>query len=86
MRSLGILCLVCFSRSAFACATCFGNTDAPQTHALNMAILFMLGIVAVMLGLFAAFFVHLRSRAKQLSGKTFDSPLTDAFVEVHAHE
>jgi heme/copper-type cytochrome/quinol oxidase subunit 2 len=64
MRALAILFFVCFSRTAMACSTCFGDPDAPQTHAMNMAILFMLGVVGAMLGLFAAFFLHLRNRAR----------------------
>ena len=86
MRALGILCLIWFSRSAFACSTCIGNPDSAQSHAMNMSIIFMLGVVAAMLTLFAAFFVHLRIRAKKLADETPKSRYAAPFVEVNVHE
>jgi site-specific recombinase len=64
MRTLAILCLVCFAPAALACSVCTGDPDAPQTQAMNMAILFLLGVVVTLFSLFAAFFVHLRIRAQ----------------------
>ena len=85
MRTTAILCLVCFSRTALACSTCFGDPNAPQTHAVNMAILFMLGVVGTLLGLFAAFFVHLRIRAKQVANELYASNY-GGLAEVNANE
>ncbi len=59
--------LVWFPRAAMACSTCYGAPDAPQTHSMNMAILSLLGVVAAVFSLFAAFFVHLMIRAKTMA-------------------
>ncbi len=59
--------LVWFPRAAMACATCYGAADAPQTHSMNMAIFSLLGVVATVLCLFAAFFVYLMIRAKTMA-------------------
>ena len=59
--------LVWFPRAAMACATCYGASDAPQTHSMNMAIFSLLGVVVTVLSLFAAFFVYLMIRAKTMA-------------------
>ena len=51
-------------RLALACPVCFGQNDSPLAKGVNMGVFFMLGIVAVMLGAFAAFFVYLSRRAR----------------------
>lgn len=66
-------CLIFFPRAAWACSVCMGDPDAPQTHGMNMAILFMLGVVATLLGSFAVFFVHLRTRAKLAASENLNS-------------
>jgi len=53
-------------RIALACSVCFGNSDAPMAKATNLGILAMLGVVAVMLASFAAFFIYLNRRARQV--------------------
>ena len=53
-------------RIALACPVCFGNSDAPMAKAANLGILAMLGVVAVMLASFAAFFIYLNRRARQV--------------------
>ena len=53
-----------------ACPVCFGASDAPMAVATNMGIFMMLGVVAVMLASFAAFFVYLNRRAKSLATDT----------------
>ena len=54
-------------RTAFACATCFGQSDEPMAKAMNMGILLMLGVVAVVLAGFAAFVIHLGRRAGRVA-------------------
>jgi hypothetical protein len=49
---------------ALACPVCFGDASAPMTIAANRGIWFMLGVVAVMLSAFAAFFLYLRNRGR----------------------
>jgi hypothetical protein len=50
-----------------ACPVCFGASDAPLAVATNMGIFLMLGVVAVILASFAAFFIYLSRRAKALA-------------------
>jgi hypothetical protein len=51
-------------RLALACPVCFGQNDSPLAKGVNMGIFFMLGIVGVILGAFATFFVYLSRRAR----------------------
>ncbi len=83
--------LVWFPRAAMACATCYGAADAPQTHAMNAAIFTLMGVIATMLSLFAAFFVYLMIRVKTMAMNNSAAPETDQMemgqlVEVNAHE
>jgi hypothetical protein len=45
---------------------CFGENDSPMALAMNMGILFMLIIVAGVLGAFASFFIYLIRRARRV--------------------
>lgn len=60
--------LLAVPRVVLACPVCFGQSDSPLARATNMGIIAMLGVVAVMLGSFAAFFVYLNRRARRFSG------------------
>ncbi|HTK29830.1 MAG TPA: hypothetical protein VL309_09780 [Vicinamibacterales bacterium] len=64
---LTALVLLGIPRLALACPVCFGQNDSPMAKATNMGIFFMLGIVVVMLGAFAFFFVHLSRRARSIA-------------------
>jgi hypothetical protein len=66
-QTLLTLGLVAAPRAAFACPVCFGDNDSPMALAMNMGILFMLIIVAVVLGGFASFFIYLIRRAKRVA-------------------
>ena len=59
--------LLAVPRVALACPVCFGQSDALLVKATNLGIIAMLGVVAVMLSSFAAFFVHLNRRARRFS-------------------
>lgn len=75
MRALTLVCLVLFfAPVTLACATCYGDPEDPQTKAMNVAIIFMIGVVAMVLALFAAFFVHLRIRARQAANGELSTP------------
>ncbi len=50
------------SPEARACSVCFGAPGSVETQAMNWAILFMLGVLACVLGSFALFMVHLARR------------------------
>ncbi len=51
--------LVTLPHSAAACAACFGKSDSPMAHGMNMGILTLLIVVVFVLSGFAAFFVYL---------------------------
>lgn len=48
---------------AHACAVCFGAPGSDVNNAMGMAIILMLGVLAVVLASFIGFFFYLRSRA-----------------------
>ena len=65
MRTTAItLMLAAAPRLALACPVCFGDNNSPMSTAMRAGIWLMLGIVAVMLGAFASFFIYLMRRAK----------------------
>ena len=66
-RVLLTVTILAAPRAALACPVCFGQSDSPLASAINMGVIMMLGVVAVMLGSFGAFFVYLNRRAKQLA-------------------
>lgn len=47
----------------FACAVCYGQSDSPLAEGMNMGILFLLAVVALVLGGFVAFFIYLARRS-----------------------
>ena len=49
--------------SLFACAACYGASDSPMAKGMNWGILSLLGVVVVVLGSFASFFVFLGKKA-----------------------
>lgn len=65
-KTLLTIGLIAAPRAAFACPVCFGENDSPMALAMNMGILFMLIIVAGVLGAFASFFIYLIRRARRV--------------------
>jgi hypothetical protein len=55
--------------SLFACATCYGKSDAPLAHGMNWGIFTLLGIVVLMLSSIATFFVFIIRREAALQAK-----------------
>jgi uncharacterized membrane protein len=51
-------------RAALACPVCFGQNDSAMGNAIKFGVILMLGVVAAVLGGFAAFIVHLNRRAR----------------------
>ena len=70
------LIFIAAPRLALACPVCFGQNDSPLAKGVNMGVFFMLGIVAVMLGAFAMFFVHLSRRARLFDDSAASAPRT----------
>jgi hypothetical protein len=59
--------LLAAPRAAFACPVCFGDSNSPMAIAMNIGIIFMLIVVAGVLGGFASFFIYLIRRAKRVA-------------------
>lgn len=59
--------------SLFACATCYGKSDAPLAHGMNWGILTLLGIVVMMLSSIATFFVFLIRREAAAQDKKLET-------------
>jgi hypothetical protein len=66
-KTLLTIGLLATPRAALACPVCFGNSDSPLAIATNTGIIFMLAIVAVVLGGFASFFIYLMRRANRVA-------------------
>ena len=49
----------------FACAVCFGDPAAPQTHAQNAGIFVLLGVTGFVLSGFAALAIYFWRRARR---------------------
>jgi hypothetical protein len=64
-KTMITLALLAAPRAALACPVCFGQNDSPLAVAMNQGILLMLGVVALVLGAFASFFVVLIRRANR---------------------
>lgn len=62
-RVLVTLLVVLAPRVALACPVCFGQNDSAMAVAMNSGVLLMLGVVAAVLGAFAAFIIYLIRRA-----------------------
>ena len=64
---LVLMSMTLLPRAVSACSVCFGDSDSPQAKGAGMAILFLLGITAGVLGGMATFFIYLIRRAKRFS-------------------
>jgi heme/copper-type cytochrome/quinol oxidase subunit 2 len=66
------------ARSVWACAACYGQSDAPMAQGMNWGILSLMGIIVLVLGGVAGFFVYLARRAAELAVTTPPSPLAES--------
>ncbi|MBC8346491.1 MAG: hypothetical protein ISR82_07690 [Candidatus Marinimicrobia bacterium] len=58
---------------SYACATCYGASDAPATIGMNWAIMTLLGVTGTMLGSVATVMIRLKNRAKKFKSLTKDT-------------
>lgn len=67
-KLLGMTCLIglALPRIAAACATCFGDPQAPMTKGLNNGILMLLGVVGVVYVGIGKVMWEFRKRSKKL--------------------
>ena len=61
---LTFIVLMGIKQDAAACATCYGESDAPMAEGMNAGIFVLLVIVGGTLGGIGAFFIYLTRRAK----------------------
>ena len=66
------------SSSLLACPVCFGAEETTTMAGTKLGVLVMLGILLAVQGAFAAFFLYLRKRAKQVA----DIELDDEWSEL----
>jgi hypothetical protein len=64
-QALATILLLGMPRAALACPVCFGENDSQMGAAVKAGVIFMLVLVAAVLGGFASFIVHLNRRARQ---------------------
>lgn len=68
-----LLALALSPNSLFACAACYGASDSPMAKGMNWGIFSLLGVVAVVLGSIATFFVFIGKRSASASPPEPDS-------------
>ena len=56
-------------QNAAACATCYGESDAPMAEGMNAGIMVLLIIVAGMLSGLGAFFIFLARRSRMVAAR-----------------
>lgn len=72
-RALILMAMMAWPVSANACTICFGAPGSKDTQALSLAILALLGVLAVVLGSIVAFIVHLARQAKNAEAVSFSA-------------
>ena len=60
--------------SLFACAACYGKSDAPLAHGMNWGIFTLLGVLVTVLASIATFFVFIIRREAAMQMKINDAP------------
>jgi len=53
--------------SVFACAACYGASDSPLAKGMNWGIFSLLGIVTMVLGGIATFFVYIGKKSAEVA-------------------
>jgi hypothetical protein len=73
----GVLCAAAFQpASLFACAACYGASDSPMAKGMNWGIFSLLGVVAMVLGSVATFFVFIGKKAAAAANEQQDANST----------
>jgi hypothetical protein len=67
----GALCAAALHpASLLACAACYGASDSPMAKGMNWGIFSLLGVVAMVLGSVATFFVFIGKKAAAAANET----------------
>ncbi|HXT12212.1 MAG TPA: hypothetical protein VN873_11670 [Candidatus Angelobacter sp.] len=62
--------------SLFACAACYGASDAPMAKGMNWGIFSLLGVVVMVLGSIATFFVFIGKKSAEAANQPDADPAT----------
>jgi len=87
-RALIWVVALAWSPSAFACATCFGQSDSPLAAGMNYGIMTMIVVAYSVLFSIIGFFIFVARKAAataKLEAETAESP-TVAVKEIHNNE
>ena len=60
--------------SVFACAACYGASDSPLAKGMNWGIFSLLGIVTMVLGGIATFFVYIGKKSAEVAQQDAEPP------------
>lgn len=61
--------------STWACAACYGQSDAPMAQGMNWGIMSLLAVIVMMLAGVAGFFVFLAKRSARLAAMGMNQAL-----------
>lgn len=61
--------------STWACAACYGQSDAPMAQGMNWGIMSLLAVIVLMLAGVAGFFVFLAKRSARLTAMGMNQAL-----------
>ena len=64
--------------SLLACAACYGASDSPMAKGMNWGIFSLLGVIAVVLGSIATFFVFIGKKSAAASADPNAAPAPDS--------
>ena len=59
-----LVILILFFNIAFSCAVCYGDSNSPMSHGMNMGILTLLIIIAFVLSMIALFILSIYLKSK----------------------
>ncbi len=67
MASILLKKLTRYCKNSLPCAVCFGDPASSMVQGLNNGIFIMLAVLVVVLGCFAALFLNIRKRTKNVA-------------------
>jgi hypothetical protein len=85
LRCLAFLALALHPGSLLACAACYGQSDSPMAQGMNWGIFSLLGVIGLVLGGVAAFFIYL-ARRSAAAGPRAAEPLLPLMNTEHGLE
>jgi len=82
LKLLGAFCVAALHPvSLFACAACYGASDSAMAKGMNWGIFSLLGIVAMVLGSVATFFVFIGKKAAAAANEAEQNTAAQAQTE-----